>query len=83
MVKIKSPPTIKEIEGKFGVSFKGIVIGGKKTEVLDADKVIIELKKKERALLIDANDKFYEIYRDKKGYYQIRKILKEPLEFQW
>ena len=55
MVEIKSPTNIKEIEGKLGVSFKGITGKGGRRELYDPDKLVtIQLKKGEAIVLLDS-----------------------------
>ncbi len=76
MVEIKSPTNIKEIEGKLGVSFKGITGKGGRRELYDPDKLVtIQLKKGEAIVLLDSEHEIWELRRSKKkGYYSLRNL---------
>ncbi|MDH5771355.1 MAG: hypothetical protein OEZ25_08740 [Candidatus Bathyarchaeota archaeon] len=76
MVEIKSPTNIKEIEGKLGVSFKGIAGKGGRRELYDPDKLVtIQLKKGEAIVLLDSEHGIWELRRSKKrGYYSLRNL---------
>lgn len=78
MVEIKSPINIKNIEGRLGVSFKGIAGKGERRELFDTDKlVILKLKKEEAIVLIDSDNGIWELRRSKKkGYYNLRNLQK-------
>jgi hypothetical protein len=75
MVEIKSPVRLKNLEGKFGVLFKALMAEGSRKELFDTDKMMaINLKKEESIALIDRNEDFWELFRNKKGHYSIRKL---------
>jgi hypothetical protein len=75
MVEIKSPVCLKDLEGKFGILFKVIMAEGVKEELFDTDKMVaINLKREERIALIDKNENFWELFRNKKGRYRIRRL---------
>jgi len=75
MTEIKSPVRIKDLEGRFGISFKGFMAKGSKRELSDTEKVVvIKLEKEECIALIDANDNFWELCRNKKGRYGIKRL---------
>ncbi len=76
MVEIKSPVRLKDLEGKVGISFKALLgIEGSKKELYDNDKlVIINLKKGECIAFLDGNDKIWELSRDGRGRYNLRKL---------
>jgi nicotinamide mononucleotide (NMN) deamidase PncC len=77
MVKIESAKALKDWEAKFGISFKGMMGKGGKTELFDTGRMVISLKEKERVVLIDNLEKMWELSRDKKGIYHLRKLLKK------
>jgi hypothetical protein len=76
MVRIKSPVSLKDLEGKVGISFKALLgIEGSKKELYDNDKLlIIDLKKGECIAFLDSNDRIWELSRDGKGRYNLRKL---------
>lgn len=75
MVEIKSPVRLKDLEGKFGVLFKALMAEGSKKELFDTDKMVaINLNKKECIAFVDRNDGFWELCRNKRGHYSIRKL---------
>ena len=76
MVEIKSPTNIKEIEGKLGVSFKGITGKGGRRELYDPDKLVtIQLKKGEGIVPLDSEHGIWELRRSKKrGYYRLKNL---------
>ena len=76
MVEIKSPVRLKDLEGKVGISFKALLgIEGSKKELYDNDKLlIINLKKGECIAFLDGNDKIWELSRDGRGRYNLRKL---------
>ena len=75
MVEVKSPVRFKDLEGKFGISLKGFMAKGSKKELSDTDKVIaIKLEKEECIVLIDANDSFWELCRNKKGRHSMKRL---------
>jgi len=78
MVEIKSSTNIKEMEGKLGVSFRGIVGKGERRELYDSDKLVtIKLEKGEAIVLIDNQNRIWELSRSKKrGYYNLRNLEK-------
>jgi len=75
MVEIKSPVCLRDIEGRLGILFKLLMAEGLKKELLDTDKLIaINLKKEESVALMDKNDNFWELFRNKKGRYFVRRL---------
>jgi len=55
--------------------FKVFMTEGLKKELFDTDKMVaINLRKEESIALIDRNDNFWELCRNKKGCYSIRKL---------
>ncbi len=81
MVEIKSPANIKEIEGKLGVSFIGVAGKGERRELYDTDKLVtIKLKKGESIVLVDNQNRIWELRRSKKsGYHNLRNLEKQSL----
>jgi hypothetical protein len=77
IVKIESPRVLKDWEARLGISFKEIVGKGGKKEMFDTGRMIIQLKERERVVLIDNAEKMWELSRDKRGIYHIRKLLKK------
>jgi len=75
MVEIKSPVRLKNLEGKFGVLFRVFMAEGQKKVLFDTDKMVaINLKREECIALIDKNENFWELLRNKRGRYTIRRL---------
>jgi hypothetical protein len=76
MVEIKSPVRLKDLEAKAGISFKALIgAKGSKTELYDTDKMLImNLKKGECIVYVDRKDNIWELYRNEKGRYNLRKL---------
>ena len=78
MVKIRSPVRLKDLEGKAGVSFKALLgIEGSKKELYDSDRMLIlTLDKGERIAFLDRDDNIWELSRNDKGRYNLRRLKK-------
>jgi hypothetical protein len=78
MVSLRSPVRVKDIEGKVGVAFKALLgIGGSKKELYDNDKLlVINLEKGECIAFIDNENCIWELSRNMKGRYSLRKLRK-------
>jgi len=75
MVEIKFPVKLKELECKLGILFKSLTGGVLKRELLDTEKVIaINLKRDESIVLMDKDDDLWELFKNKKGRYNLRKL---------
>jgi len=75
MVEIKAPVRIKDLEGKIGVAFKLLSGEGFKKELFDTDKMVaINLKREESIVLMDRSDNFWELFRNKRGRYNLKKL---------
>lgn len=75
MVEIKSPARVKDLEGKLCVLFKALMAEGFKKELFDTDRMIaVNLGREECVALVDRNDNFWELCKNKKGRYSIRKL---------
>jgi len=75
MVEIKSPVKLKDLEGKLGVLFKSLVAGVSNKELLDTEKMIaINLKREESIVLMDRDDNLWELFKNKKGRYNLKKL---------
>ena len=75
MVEITSPVCLRDIEGKLGILFKLLTAEGSKKELLDTDKIVtINLKREESIVLVDRNDNFWELFRNKKGHYNLKRL---------
>jgi hypothetical protein len=75
MVEIKSPVKLKDLEGKLGVLFKSLIAGVSKKKLLDTEKMIaINLKREDSIVLMDRNDNLWELFRNKKGHYNLKKL---------
>jgi hypothetical protein len=75
MVEIKSPVKLKDLEGKLGIFFRSFVVGLQKKELLDTEKMIaINLKRQESIVLMDRDDNFWELFKNKKGHYNLKKL---------
>jgi hypothetical protein len=79
MVEIKSPIRLKDLEAKAGISFKTLIGGeGSKTELYDTDKMLMmTLKKGECIVCVDRKDNIWELYRNQKGRYSLRKLKED------
>jgi hypothetical protein len=78
MVEIKAPATLKDFEGKLGVSFKSLVAQFSKKELLDVEKmVVINLKREESIALMDRDDNLWELFRNNKGHYKLRRLKRK------
>lgn len=81
MVEVKSPILLRDIEGRFGILFKLFVAEGSKKELLDTNKIVaINLKKEESILLVDKNDNFWELFRNRKGHYNLKRLKSKSCE---
>jgi hypothetical protein len=76
MVEIKSPVRLKDIEGKAGISFKALLgIGGSRKEFYESDRLlIITLDKGECIAFLDRDDNVWELSRNAKGRYNLRRL---------
>ena len=76
MVEIKSPVRLKDLEGKAGIAFKALFgIEGSKKELYDSDRMLlISLKKGESVAFLDGNNDIWELSRNSKGRYNLRKL---------
>jgi hypothetical protein len=77
-IEIKSPVRAKDLEGKFHVLFKTLVgADGSRKELFDTDKMVtLNLKKGEGIALIDEKGRFWELYRNSKGRYFLKRLDK-------
>ena len=78
MVEIKSPIRVKDLEGKAGVAFKALLgLEGTKKEIYDNDRLlIINLDKGECIAFLDKEDNIWELFRNRRGRYNLRKLKK-------
>jgi hypothetical protein len=78
MVSIKSPVIVKDLEGKVGLAFKPLLgIEGSKKELYDSDKMlVITLEKGECIAFIDSENCIWELSRNIKERYSLRKLKK-------
>ena len=76
MVEIKSPVRLRDLEGKAGIAFKALLgIEGSKKELYDSDRMLlISLKKGESVAFLDGNNDIWELSRNNKGRYNLRKL---------
>jgi hypothetical protein len=76
MVRMKSPVRVKDLEGKVGLAFKALLgFEGSKRELYDNDKVlVIELKMGECVAFMDSKSCIWELSRNVKGRYSLRKL---------
>lgn len=82
MVEIKSPIKLKDLEGKAGVGFKTILgLEGAKKDLYDSDRMlIISLEKGECVAFVDRNDSVWELSRNTKGRYNLRRLTKKRIK---
>lgn len=74
-MEIQSPVKLKDLEGRLGIVFKLLTGEGFKKELFDTDKIVtINLKKEESIVLMDRNDNLWELFKNKKGRYNLRKL---------
>lgn len=76
MVEVKSPVRLRDLEGKAGVAFKALLgLEGAKKEIYDSDRLlIINLDKGECIAFLDKEDNVWELSRNKRGRYNLRKL---------
>jgi hypothetical protein len=76
MVEVKSPVRLRDLEGKAGVSFKALLgLQGAKKEIFDSDRLlIINLSKGECIAFLDKEDSVWELSRNRRGRYNLRKL---------
>jgi hypothetical protein len=76
MVSIRSPVRVKDLEGKVGLIFKTLLgIEGTKKELYDNDKLlVITLEKGECIAFMDNENYLWELSRNLKGHYSLRKL---------
>ena len=78
MVEIKSPIRVKDLEGKAGVAFKALFgLEGAKRELYDSDRLLlINLDKGESIAFLDKEDNIWELSRNRRGRYNLRRLSK-------
>jgi hypothetical protein len=78
MVEIKSPIRVKDLEGKAGVAFKALLgLEGVKKELYDNERLLVlNLSKGESIAFLDRQDCIWELYRNKRGRYYLKKLKK-------
>lgn len=78
MVEIKSPIRVKDLEGKAGVAFKALLgLEGAKRELYDSDRLLlINLDKGESVAFLDKEDNIWELSRNRRGRYNLRRLSK-------
>jgi hypothetical protein len=75
MVKILSPAYLKSVKGRLVILWKSLMAEIAKKEFFDTDKVVvIALKKKESVAFVDRNDDLWELFRNRKGRYVVKRL---------
>jgi len=75
MGKILSSLQLKDTEGKLGVLFKLLMLEGSQKQLFDTDKMVTtNLKKEESIVFMDRDDNLWELSRNKKGRYFVRRL---------
>jgi hypothetical protein len=74
MVEIKAPIKLKDLECKLGVLFKLFVVEFSKKELLDDEIIMISLKREESIVLMDGNDNLWELFKNRKGRYNLKRL---------
>jgi len=75
MVEIKAPVKLKDLECKLGILFKSLVAEVSKKELLYTEKMVaINLKREESIVLVDRDDNLWELFKNKKGHCNLRKL---------
>jgi len=75
MVDIKAPAKLKKLECKLGILFKPLVAEASKEELLDTKKIVtISLKREESIALIDGNNNLWELFKNRKGRYSLKRL---------
>jgi len=81
MVEIKAPVKLKDLECKLGILFKSLVAEVSKKELLYTEKMVaINLKREESIVLMDAKDNLWELFKNRKGHYSLRKLKSKQHE---
>jgi hypothetical protein len=81
MVEIKAPVKLKDLECKLGILFKSLVAEVSKKELLYTEKMVaINLKREESIVLMDAKDNLWELFKNRKGHYSLRKLKRKQHE---
>jgi hypothetical protein len=75
-IEIKSPVRAKDLEGRFHVFFKALVgADGSRRELFDTDKMVtLNLRKGEGTALIDEKGRFWELHRNERGRYTLKRL---------
>jgi len=75
MVEIKAPVRLKDLEGRLSILFKLLIGEGLKKELFDTDKMVtINLKREESIVLMDREDDLWELFKNKKGHYNLKRL---------
>lgn len=66
---------LKNLEGRFHILFKSLMGEGSKGELFDTDKMVtINLKREESVVLVDRDDNLWELFKNRKGHYKLRRL---------
>jgi hypothetical protein len=75
MVKTISPARLKDVKGKFAFLWRLLVGEVTRREFFDTDKVVaINLEKEESIAFVDRNDDLWELFRNSKGRYVVKRL---------
>jgi hypothetical protein len=81
MVEIKAPLRLKDLEGRLAILFRLLIGDGSKKELFDTEKmVMIKLKRQESIVLMDRNDNLWELFKNKKGHYKLKRLKGKQYE---
>jgi hypothetical protein len=75
MVKIVSPARLRSWKVRFAVFWR--LLEGKvcRREIVDVDRVVaIDLRREESIALMDRNDQMWEVFKNRKGRYVVRRL---------
>lgn len=81
MVEIKAPVRLRDLEGRIGIVFRLLTGEGFKKELFDSDKIVtINLKREESIVLMDRDDNLWELFKNRRGHYDLRKLKGKQYE---
>ena len=75
MVQIKSPLRLRDFRCKLGILFSTLIGECLKKELFDTEKmIVINLKREKSIVLVDSDDNLWELSKNRRGRYNLRKL---------
>lgn len=75
MVKLLSPTRLKSAKGRLAILCRLLMAKVSKKEFLDIDKVVvIDLGRQESIAFVYRNDDLWELFRNRKGRYFVKRL---------